>query len=236
MKINAKKTQLLVIAPTNGCETSAVINVDGHCVESVETLKLVGFTFGNKAGAAAHVEAITDKVRNKMWMLYKLREAGFREQHLFKLYCVYLRTVVEHCSVVYHSMLTAGQSQELERIQRLAVRICYGGQEETDVVIQTRGIQTLAERRGRRCDKFLRKAFQHPRFSDRWFPQRGPQHMELRRRRWTEETRATTNRRFNSPLAYLRRRANELELRRQQELSVENNSAETILIICNYLF
>ena len=217
MKINAKKTQLLVLAPTNGCETSATINIEGHRVESVETLKLVGFTFGSRAGAAAHVGAVTEKIRKKMWMLYKLREAGFKGQHLFKLYCVYLRSIVEYCSVVYHSMLTGGQSQELERIQRLAVRICYGGQEDTDALVQTHCIQTLAERRGRRCDKFLRKAFQHPRFSERWFPQRGPQHMELRRRRWTEESRASTNRRFNSPLAYLRRRANELGLRRHGE-------------------
>ena len=146
MKINAKKTQLLVMAPPNGCESSAVSSIDGHRVESVETLKLVRFTFGRRAGVAAHVEAVTERIRKKMWMLYKLREAGFREDHLYKLYCVYLRSRVEYCSVVYHSMLTAGQCQELERIQRLAVRVCYGGDEETAVVIQAHGIQTLAER------------------------------------------------------------------------------------------
>ena len=172
MKINARKTQLLVIAPPNGCESSAVVKVDDHSVESVETLKLVGFTFGRRAGAAAHVEAVRERIRKKMWMLYKLRDSGFKEEHLFKLYCVYLRSIIEYCSVVYHSMLTAGQSQDLERIQHLVVRICYGRDEGTDRIMDSRGIWSLAERRERRCNKFLQKALQHPRFAERWFPQR----------------------------------------------------------------
>ena len=139
-------------------------------------------------------------------MLYKLRKAGFREGHLSKLYCIYLQSIVEYCSVVYHSLLTARQEMDLERVQRLAIRICYGGQEPTDSIMEAHAIESLKTRRIRRCDGFLRKAFQHPRFGERWFPLREIQPMELRRRRIVEETRSNTNRRFNSPLAFLRRR------------------------------
>ena len=222
MKINAKKTQLLVISPPNGCKTSASIMAGDTEIKLVDTLKLVGFTFESDPGAGEHVRAVEKKIKWKIWMLYRLRKAGFRGAPLFKLYCCYLRTIVEYRSVVFHAMLTRGQSWDLERLQRLAVRICFGSDVETDTIMATNQVQTLEERRVRRCDAFLRKAFQHPRFESKWFPPRRGLERDLRRRRAVKETRATTNRRFNSPLAFLRRRANELGLVRDAAIGTRN--------------
>ena len=177
-------------------------------------MKLVGFTFGNRPGAGEHVKAIEDKVQSKIWMLYKLRNAGFKGDNLFKLYCCYLRSIIEYCSVVYHPMLTGGQCWDLERLQRLAVRICYGNASSTNEFMASNAISTLEERRARRCDKFLRNNFNHTRFGTTWFPPRLGERRDLRRRRAVKETRANTLRRFNSPLAFLKRRANDMELER----------------------
>ena len=76
-------------------------------------------------------------------MLYKLRKAGFKGAPLYKLYCCYLRTMVEYCSAVYHAMLTRGQAWDLERLQRLAVRICFGSDQETDTIMAMNQIQLL---------------------------------------------------------------------------------------------
>ena len=169
MKINAKKTQLLVIAPPNGYKTTASINTGELTIQSVDTLKLVGFTFGSRPDMGEHVSAVEDRIRGKIWMLYKLREAGFRGVPLYKLYCCYLRSIVEYCSVVYHSLLTREQSWDLERLQRLAVRICFGNAENTDRIMRDNCIEPLEERRRRRCDTFLRKAINHQRFGGKWF-------------------------------------------------------------------
>ena len=211
MRINAKKTQLLVIAPPNGYDTTAALDASGETIQSVNKLKLVGFTFGSSPDVGEHVRAVEDKIRKKVWMLYKLRRAGFKGVSLYKLYCCYLRSIVEYCSVVYHSLPSRGQAWDLERIQRLAVRICFGN-DNTDTIMNEHGIQTLEERRKRRCDAFLRKAIKHPDFGRKWFRPRAGEGRDLRKRRQIEETKATTNRRFNSPLAFLRRRANELNL------------------------
>ena len=214
MKINASKTQLLVISPPNGYRTKATVSAGNEDIQSVDRLKLVGFTFGGEPGVGQHVRAVEDKVKRKIWMLYKLRSAGIKGAPLYRLYCCYLRAIVEYCLVVYHAMLTKEQAWDLERLQRLAVRICFGSDQETDDIMAAHGVESLEERRVRRCDVFLRKAFQHPRFSPRWFPPRRGQERDLRRRRAVEETRALTNRKFNSPLAFLKRRANELGLTR----------------------
>ena len=212
MRINAKKTQLLVVAPPNGYHTTAGLDANDEEIASVDRLKLVGFTFGSRPDVGEHIRSVEDKIRKRIWMLYKLRKAGFRGGNLYRIFCCFLRSIVEYCSVVYHSLLTRSQAWDLERIQRLAVRICFGNG-DTDAIMAEQGIQTLEERRRRRCDAFLRKAIRHPVFGKKWFPPRVGERRELRRGREIEETRASSNRRFNSPLAFLRRHENELNLR-----------------------
>ena len=89
-------------------------------------------------------------------MMYHLKRAGFKGRKLYRLYCCYLRTVIKYCSVVYHSLLTAGQSEDLERIHRQAVRICYGFEGQVQDFMITEGIETFEARRVRQCDGFIR--------------------------------------------------------------------------------
>lgn len=145
-------------------------------------------------------------------MLYHLREAGIRGRNLYRLYCCYIRSILEYCSPVYHSLLSGGQSEILEKMNRLAVRICIGLEEDVEDVMAREGIETLAARRVRRCDSFLRKAFSNPMFRERWFVARPESGHDLRQRRATVETRAASSRYFNAPLSFLRRRANQLGL------------------------
>ena len=93
---------------------------------SVDKMKLIGFTFGSASGAGAHLESIEDKYSRKKWTLYHLRDAGFKGMQLFKLYCCYIRSMIEYCSPVYDSLLNNGQETSLERLQTHAMRVCFG--------------------------------------------------------------------------------------------------------------
>ena len=210
MKINESKTQLLIISPPNGCDTVASFTTrEGTLVNSVPKMKLVGFTFGSTPNAAAHVESLEDRYRSKKWMLYHLRDAGFRGRQLFKLYACYVRSILEYCSPVYHSLLNDGQERQLERLHHHAIRICYGHDTPVAAIMESECIESLKSRRIRRMDTFIKKAASNPRFGG-WFPRRRETPWVLRNRREIEETRTSSLRRFNSPLAYIKRRANEL--------------------------
>ena len=96
IKINTEKTQGLVIRLSNGCITSAAMTAaDGTTITSQETLKLFGYHFDTGAGVAVHVEKLRLKFRRKIWMIYHLRLAGVQDDNLFKLYCCYVRAVLE---------------------------------------------------------------------------------------------------------------------------------------------
>ena len=114
--------------------------------------------------------------------------------------------------MVYHSVLSCGQREDLERIHRHAIRICYGHDIVVGDVMAEEQIKTLEARRLRRCDAFIRKAAQNLTFAGRWFKARAESGHALHRRRAIFEPRAGTNRWFNSPLSFLRRRANQLRI------------------------
>lgn len=102
MKINAKKKQLLVVAPSLGNNTTALIKAGGILIEWVDSFKLAGFTFGRDPGVRCHVRAIEEKINTKIWVLYKLPSAGFKGGQLYRPYCCYLRSIIEYCLVIYH--------------------------------------------------------------------------------------------------------------------------------------
>lgn len=135
-------------------------------------------------------------------MLYHLRDAGFKGMQLFKLYCCYILSMIEYCSPVYHSLLNTGQGTALERLQRHALRVCFGYESPVEHWMQQFNISSLKDRRSRRCDAFLQKAASNPMFAPSWFPPREGVVRNLRKRRPIHETQAGTLRRFNSPLAF----------------------------------
>lgn len=128
----------------NGCLTTGAITAGPECevIQPVETLRLVGFTFGSDPGVGAHVTALRLKFRKKIWMLHHLRKAGIRGRLLYRLYCCYIRSVLEYCSPVYHSMLNLGQAEALERLHRQAIRVCFGFDTRIESIIETEEIES----------------------------------------------------------------------------------------------
>ena len=148
MKVNVRKTQLLCISPLNGCLTSAAIHPTdtGAPVTSSNTMKLVGFAFGDTPGVGTHVDAICEDYRMRVWMLFHLRGVGIKGWNLFRLYCCYIRSRVEYLSVAYHSMLLKGQAEALEKLHRYAVGVCFGFEVDTGTAMAEQNIETLSER------------------------------------------------------------------------------------------
>ena len=131
-------------------------------------------------------------------------------RELFKLYCIFVRPILEANSVIFHPMLSAGDRGDLEKLQKRVVKLCFGFERSFADIVRTEDISSLEERRVRASKKFVAKALKNDRFGPRWFVPREDITTELRQRNKFHVNRARTTRYLNSPLVYMQRLANSL--------------------------
>ena len=210
MRVNAAKTQMVCISTNNGYCTSATLAVGNALVKSQPSVKLLGFVIDACPGVSGQVGLIRDKFRARFWTLIHLRRAGIRGRRLFKLYAALVRPVLEANSVVYHTMLTKAQADELEGMQRRVIRLCFGFATSADNIARDLGIGSLKARRENAVLKFTRKAMATERFARKWFIEREEVETSIRKRRPFIEKRARTERFLKSPLIHLQKTANDI--------------------------
>ena len=132
-------------------------------------MKILGFNFDSRANACGHVEKLVEKFHSRLWTLRFLKRSGLEKQKLLELYNSVLRSTVEYCSVVYHSMIPTYLSDKLETLQRRALKIIYGWHEDIDDIMQIKGIQTLADRRENAVTNFAIKNEHVSKYGKKWF-------------------------------------------------------------------
>ena len=86
---------------------------------------------------------------------------------MLEIYCLYIRSVVEQACVVWHSSLTKGKQSDIERVQKVAMRIIL--QENYlsyEHALTITGIPTLKSRRKKLSLKFANNCLKNNMTSD----------------------------------------------------------------------
>ena len=184
MRVNAGKTQMICVSGAVTFTAEAFIgDGSGGIIQSTtESIKILGFHLSSKPGVLAHVTSLRKKFRKRLWVILNLRELGFTEAELVKVYVAYVRPVADYCAPAYHSLLTTGQSNELERMQKQAAKLAIGWNKKYEDICSENNITTLKKRREDRIDKFIIKTINNPRYAH-WFPLRESDHHNIRDRR-----------------------------------------------------
>ena len=153
---------------------------------------------------------MTHKKNKDVWVLVHLRRACILKPVLLKICCTSLRPLLENCSVVFYPMLCSEISNQIERLQKRALRLIYGFDFNYETLLEQSGIQTLKARKEAACASFALKLSNSDRFSD-WLPLREVRGPELRRRNIYEEYNSRTSRLvyYNSTLFHIRRILNQ---------------------------
>ena len=128
---------------------------------------------------------------------------------MMKIYKVVIRSAIEYCSIVYHSLIPGYLAERLELLQKQAMKIIYGSGLDYRRLVESGRIETLESRREAACLKFALKNCQTERFGKKWFPLNGNER-EVRSttRRKYEEKNCRTERALNNPLQYMIRLLN----------------------------
>ena len=124
--------------------------------------KILGIWISEDLSWSKNCQEIARKAYSRLSLITKLKYVGVNKSDLLDIYILFIRSVTEYCAVVFHSSLTQQECEKLERIQKTSLKIILG-EEYTDYpsALVLCGLQTLSERRVKRCLYFALKCLEH---------------------------------------------------------------------------
>ena len=212
MKLNTNKTYNMVFNFTDKFQFNTRLNIDGHKIDTVSKIKLLGTIITNDLKWEENTKELTKKANMRMCLLRKVSTFKPPLKDLRLIYIQYVRNILEQSCVVWNSSLTMEQSENIERIQKNACRIilkndfqCY------KTALLKLNLETLEERRVQLCLKFALKGRNNPQIEELFQPKNKTHIMELRNTEIIEVKMAHTERYSNSAVPYMQRLINEYE-------------------------
>ena len=158
MLVNPAKIQLLCISPAINRDVSSYISLDqGGKIESCDEIIVLGFKFWKRPTVAAHVDFIKTKMRTRSWIVRHLKQAGIPAKDILTVFSSSIRSVIEYASPAYHSLLFGCQSEDLEKMQRRALKVAYGYRTSYSRALELSGLSRLDAQRGDIFHRFSRK-------------------------------------------------------------------------------
>ena len=110
------------------------------------------------------------KAFSRISMLSKLKYAGIGRSDLLTIYKLFIRSVTEYCSVVFHTSLTLDQSNKMEVIQKTCLKIILDKDYiDYQSALELCSIVTLSKRRQDRLIRFSLKCI-NDKFNKNIFP------------------------------------------------------------------
>ena len=207
MLINSDKTKYMIINFTKNFQFSTRLSLEGKVIQQITQTKLLGVMVDDSLSWQANTNYIVRQAYKRMTILQNLYKFSVPLEDLILIYILYIRSVVENSAVVWHSSLTKGQALEIERVQKVALRIIlkhdYLNYENA---LKITSLPTLSDRRVHLCKTFAKKCIRNPKTSD-MFPL-NRQDYNTRNPEKYQVTFANTSRLAKSSIPYMQRLLN----------------------------
>ena len=171
MKINFKKTKVMVFNPTT-IKFSPTFELEGQDIEIISEIKLLGLHISNDMKWKKNTCSIIQRASKKLWILRRLKNLGARTTSLVEVYRMQIRCILEYGVPAWQGSLTLEDKKDIERVQKCALHIILGNKYSSyEDALECLNLENLELRRVRLCLNFALKAESHPKFS-KWFIRR----------------------------------------------------------------
>ena len=113
-------------------------------MDKVSVSKILGVWIEDSLGWGKNTTEICVKAYSRVSMLTKLKYIGVKVEDLLDIYALFIRSVVEYCFVAFHSSPTIEQTNDLERIQKVCLKIILGDNfVDYSAALEMTGLETL---------------------------------------------------------------------------------------------
>ena len=122
MMLNEKKSNYIVFSRSKS-EFQTRLQLNGITLQRQSIVRILGIWLQEDLKWDANVKQICKKSYSRMHILSKLKYAGIKNGDLIDIYKLFIRSIPEYCSAVFHSSLTQQQVKKIEAIQSTSLKI-----------------------------------------------------------------------------------------------------------------
>ena len=169
MKLNMKKTKFMLFNHSKKYDFHPKCSLEGNDIELVEEMKILGIIVTSNLKFNKNTDFMIKRAYKRMWMIRRLKNLGASNTQLKDIYIKQVRSVLEQCVPLWHPSLAQYETQNIERVQKAALRIIYGQNYHSyNSACKAANLLTLEVRRLDLCESFAKKSLKHPKHS-KWF-------------------------------------------------------------------
>ena len=148
---------------TKNFQFNTRLELKGEKIDTIQNTKLLGTIISDDLRWDLNTANIVRKSNDRLELLRRVASFSPPLEDLKKIYFLFIRSLLEQSATVWHSSLTEENSNDLERVQKSAVRIMlgnsYSGYKKSLNILQ---IDSLRDRREQLCLNFAQKCIKNP--------------------------------------------------------------------------
>ena len=162
MRLNENKTKNIIFNFTRKFQFTTDIAVNNRNIEVVKETKLLGTYITNNLKWNKNTSEIVKKANKRMKILNRATNFTSNIHSLKRIYLTYILSLLDQSAVVWHSSLSKKNSRDLERIQKVAVRVILGkSYTNYNDGLQKLRLKKLNKRRENICLNFAKKCLKN---------------------------------------------------------------------------
>ena len=204
MLINGKKTKTMIFNYTNKYQFTTRLRINDEPIDVINSTRLLGTIISNDLSWDLNTATVVKKANARMELLRKVASFGTSPEELKNIYILFIRSLLEQSATVWHSSLTEENKNDLERVQKTALKIILGEKYQSyKKALNKLSLETLNDRREKLCLSFAIKCSKNLK-SKHMFPKNEKNHlMGTRHREKFEVQHAHTDRLKNSSIIFM---------------------------------
>ena len=206
MKLNSNKTKNIIFNYSKNYQFSTDLKLKDDIIETVRETKLLGTFITSDLSWDTNTKYIVRESNKRMSFLHKAAKFTSNPSDLKKIYILQVRSKLEQSSVLWHFGLTEKNKNDLERVQKSALRIILGKRYTTySDALKILDLESLEDRRKSLCFKFAKKCLEVKKLK-KMFPKNLTMHdMSKRHFEYYKVNRTLTKRYLNSAVPQMQR-------------------------------
>ena len=123
MKLNGEKINYMLFNFSKEYQFNTRLYMEHNLLNQVRETHLLGVIVSDNLKWHSNIASLVTRCYQRMTILRNLNTFHVPVGEMVNIYCLYIRSVAEQSSVVWSSSITSGEEYDLERIQKVALRV-----------------------------------------------------------------------------------------------------------------